>query len=98
MPDDITCHQANYTIFKVEVEVILCNPLNSPVVFFDRLALISEQTKQRILPALADNNYLSIMHGETRKVIIIYPLKQQTNMQLNIKGWNVAEQTFSIVH
>ncbi len=85
-------------VAKGRVEVTLSNPSNAPVAFFNRLALISSQTRQRILPAFADDNYLSIMPGETRKVIITYPQEQQTDMQLNIKGWNVAEQTVAIVH
>lgn len=82
---------------KGKVEVTLSNPVNSPVAFFNRLALINGQTKQRILPAFANDNYLSVMPGETRKVLIEYPEQSLSGTpQLSIKGWNVLEQLITV--
>lgn len=79
-----------------KVQVTLSNPDNAPVAFFNRLALINAETKQRILPAFASDNYLSVLPGETKTITIDYPQSANQNMLLNIKGWNVNDQNIQI--
>lgn len=79
-----------------KVEVTLNNTTNAPVAFFNRLALVNTTTKQRVLPAFASDNYLSVMPGETRKVTIDYPKEIKDKLQLQLYGWNVTEQMIDI--
>jgi len=62
--------------YNIEGRGNLSDLSNSPVAILNRLALISEQTKQHILAAFADDNYVLITPRESRKVIVTYPLEQ----------------------
>ncbi|MFD0792750.1 glycoside hydrolase family 2 TIM barrel-domain containing protein [Mucilaginibacter litoreus] len=79
-----------------KVEVVLSNPSKSPVAFFNRLALVSADTHERILPAFATDNYLSVMPGETRKVVMDYQKNISGRPQIQIYGWNVPERFINI--
>ncbi|TWR28079.1 glycosyl hydrolase [Mucilaginibacter achroorhodeus] len=79
-----------------KVEISLTNPKGGPVAFFNRLALINSTTKQRVLPAFTADNYLSVMPGESKKVVIEYPQTVKDRLQLQLYGWNVDEQILDI--
>ncbi|MBL4676134.1 MAG: glycosyl hydrolase [Mucilaginibacter sp.] len=83
-------------ISQGKVEVTLSNAANAPVAFFNRLALVNTATKQRVLPAFASDNYLSVMPGESRKITIDYPQAIKDKLQLQLYGWNVAEQVIVV--
>lgn len=72
-----------------KVEVTLNNPKENTIAFFNRLALIDSKTKERILPAFYDDNYLSVLPGETVKVIIEYIAQKNVKPAVEIYGWNV---------
>ncbi len=72
-----------------KVEVTLNNPKENTIAFFNRLALIDSNTKERILPAFYDDNYLSVLPGETVKVIIEYIAQKNVKPAVEIYGWNV---------
>ncbi|TWR31125.1 glycosyl hydrolase [Mucilaginibacter pallidiroseus] len=71
-----------------QVEVTLTNKQNCVVSFFNRVSLVDATTKDRVLPAFYDNNYVSILPGEQRKVIIDYSATTKTNLAVDVDGWN----------
>ncbi|WP_231425501.1 glycoside hydrolase family 2 TIM barrel-domain containing protein [Pedobacter sp. Leaf250] len=77
-----------------KVEVSLNNPIGNPVAFFNRIALIDNQTGKRILPAFYDDNYVSVLPGESKTVIIEYNGDQKTAIE--VYGWNVDRKKVEI--
>lgn len=74
------------------VEVTLSNPVNGPVAFFNRLSLVDEDSHNRLLPVFYSDNYVSVLPGEKKAVIIEYdPAKIKARPTLSVSGWNVKE-------
>jgi hypothetical protein len=74
------------------IQVSITNPSGNPVAFFIRLSVVDPAIGKRILPMFYDNNYLSVLPGETREVHISSE-KPFGKYALQISGWNVKEQT-----
>jgi hypothetical protein len=80
-----------------KIEVTLTNPKGAPLAFFNRLSLIDSKTGKRELPVFYSDNYISVLAGETRKVLIDYTkLSSNANLKLSIRGWNLTEHTIDI--
>jgi mannosylglycoprotein endo-beta-mannosidase len=79
-----------------KVEVTLTNNGNGPLAFFNRLSLTDADTKQRVMPAFYDDNYITVLPGEEKKVIIDYKNTAKKNLAVTVSGWNVVERTISI--
>lgn len=70
---------------------------NKQIAFFSRIALIDSITKERILPAFYSDNYISVLSGETKSIIIEYNKEDIDNLpSVSIEGWNVPYQEISI--
>ncbi|MEB0264162.1 glycoside hydrolase family 2 TIM barrel-domain containing protein, partial [Mucilaginibacter sp. 10I4] len=89
MNDDALVSEARY-IKPGKIEVTLTNKPNSVISFFNRVSLVDAGTKERVLPAFYDNNYISVLPGEQKKVIIEYPATGLKNLAIDIDGWNTA--------
>jgi mannosylglycoprotein endo-beta-mannosidase len=89
MKDDALVSEARY-IKPGKIEVTLTNKPNSVISFFNRVSLVDASTKERVLPAFYDINYVSVLPGEQKKVIIEYPSIDHKNLAINIDGWNTA--------
>jgi len=74
------------------VEVTLVNKQNSVLAFFNRVSLVDADSKTRVLPTFYSDNYITVLPGEEKKVIINYNAAA-TNKKLvvNINGWNDAD-------
>lgn len=81
---------------KGKVEVTLSNPAKNPVAFFNRLSLVDPDTKKRILPVFYDDNYVSVLPGEKKTVIMDYTAGSGKSPLVSIDGWNVKEQFIPI--
>ncbi len=79
-----------------KVEVTMTNPSANPVAFFNRLALIDPKTKKRILPVFYDDNYVSVLPGENKKVTLEFTETTSVNPLVSIEGWNVPEKLVEI--
>jgi len=80
-----------------QINVTLTNNATNPVAFFNRIALINAETQQRILPAFFSDNYLSILPGETKTVVIDFTDKDASvKKKIQVYGWNVDEQLIQI--
>jgi mannosylglycoprotein endo-beta-mannosidase len=79
-----------------KVEVILSNASGNTVAFFNRVALINGSTNERLLPAFYDDNYVSILPGESKTVTVEYTGKQ-SNLAVEVYGWNVEKQKVNVL-
>ena len=75
-----------------KIAVTLQNPVNGPVGFFNRLSLVDPITKKRILPVFYSDNYVSILPGEEKKVILEYSSGSGSAPLVSVDGWNTGEQ------
>jgi len=73
-----------------KMEVTLSNPAGNPVAFFNRISLLDAQTGKRILPAFYDDNYVSVLPGKEKKIIVEYTPRQGQSLQIEVRGWNVS--------
>jgi hypothetical protein len=95
MPKGILGATAKY-LKNGKVEVTLTNEGNGALAFFNRLSLVNADTKQRILPAFYSDNYVTVLPGQTKKVVIDHNPGADKNLAVTIGGWNVTERTISI--
>lgn len=73
-----------------KVEVTLDNAQLHPLAFFNRLSLVDADNKTRLLPVFYSDNYVTVLPGEQKKVIIDYtPAITKKDIQVEISGWNV---------
>lgn len=86
---DVTCTAKR--ISSDQIEVSISNAVNNPVAFFSRISLIDDKTGERILPAFYDDNYVTVLPGETVKVKVDYGSKKDQPLAVTVKGWNVNE-------
>ncbi len=61
-----------------------------------KLTLEHASDGSRVLPAYLEDNYLSLMPGEERSVAIAYPSAAGSDVQMTVRGWNVAAQTVTL--
>ena len=72
-----------------KVEVTLVNKQNSVLAFFNRVSLVDADSKARILPAFYSDNYITILPGEEKKVIVDYnAAANNKKLVVSIDGWN----------
>lgn len=83
-------------VAKGKIVVSLSNAAGNPVAFFNRIALLNKETGKRILPAFFDDNYVSILPGETKKVTVEYTDEPEVRKAIEVYGWNVKEQKIEI--
>ncbi|MCJ8209826.1 glycosyl hydrolase [Mucilaginibacter sp. RS28] len=80
-----------------KVEVTLTNPKNAPVAFFNRLSIVNADNHQRLLPTFYSDNYISVLPGSQKSVVIEYPSSQSSSqVLLSVSGWNLKEQLLKI--
>jgi hypothetical protein len=51
---------------------------------------------KRILPAFYDDNYVSLLPGEKRTIIVRYPAAVTSATALTLRGWNVVDRTVKL--
>ncbi|MVN20446.1 glycosyl hydrolase [Mucilaginibacter sp. HMF7410] len=78
-----------------KIEVTLSNPAKAPMAFFNRLSLVDGSTHNRVLPVFYSDNYVSVLPGETKKILVENASKIN-NPQLSVSGWNLSEQFIHI--
>ncbi len=70
--------------------VKLTNP-TSHVAFFVQLALVRSSSGEEVLPVLWDDNYFSLLPGESRDITARFPSAKaaQGDLRLEVGGWNL---------
>ena len=80
-----------------KIAVTLTNATGNPVAFFNRIALIDPSTKKRILPAFYSDNYISVVPGASKTVMLDYtPSPKSPVPVVSVKGWNVEETSVPV--
>jgi len=79
-----------------KIKVTLTNPEEKPVAFFNRISLINNKTKERILPTFYSDNYISVLPGESKTIIINYTTQSNVTPEVEINGWNTGKHQFEI--
>ena len=77
---------------KNQVIVTLHNPAGGPIAFFNRLSLVDPSTHKRLLPVFYSDNYVSVLPGEDRRIVLDYEAGWHVLPQVSIRGWNVPEK------
>ncbi|MGR6330778.1 glycoside hydrolase family 2 [Sphingomonas sp. XXL09] len=70
------------------MEVTLRNTGSVPALAI-KLTLVDDKG-ERILPAYYDDNYLSLLPGESRTVAVRFPASQARAPRVTLRGWNLA--------
>jgi hypothetical protein len=79
------------------IAVTLRNPSIDPVAFFNRISLINPVTKLRVLPVFYSDNYVSVLPGESKTIVLEYaPDAGSRALQVSVRGWNVEERSYPI--
>ena len=78
-----------------EIKLTLSNPAGKPVAFFNRISLINSQTQQRILPTFYSDNYVSVLPGESKTIIINYT-STSIIPEVEVNGWNIGKHQYKI--
>ncbi|TFF38905.1 glycoside hydrolase family 2 protein [Mucilaginibacter psychrotolerans] len=80
-----------------KIEVTLTNAAKGPLAFFNRLSVVDATTKARLLPAFYSDNYVTVLPGETKKVMVEYtPVKDAPKPLISVSGWNGPERFIAI--
>ncbi|MBX0293032.1 glycosyl hydrolase [Hymenobacter sp. HSC-4F20] len=91
-------HAAARHVGKNQIEVTLTNPAGGPVAFFNRLALINPTTQKRILPVFYSDNYVSVLPGERKTVVLDYPPTTAGPAPVvAVEGWNVGKHLVPVL-
>ncbi|WP_207423127.1 glycoside hydrolase family 2 protein [Desertivirga brevis] len=76
-----------------KIQVTVSCPANGAVSFFNRVSVVHPQTRKRILPAFYSDNYISVIPGESRTLVVEYPeANDNVSPIISINGWNTSEQ------
>jgi hypothetical protein len=80
-----------------KLEVTMINPENNPIAFFNRISLTDPSTGKRILPVFYSDNYVSVLSGEEKKILLEFePSGGIADPVVTVFGWNVEEQSVRI--
>ena len=81
---------------KGKIEVKLKNDPKNAVAFFNRIALIHSKTGERILPAFFSDNYLTVLPGEEKTILVDFPEQEHIPLNIEVYGWNAKPGKLAI--
>ncbi len=73
-------------------ELTIQNPSANPVAFFMHLSVVSSTTLEPVLPAFFSDNYVSVLPGKQKRVLVEYKATTGKEPWICIEGWNVEKQ------
>lgn len=79
-----------------KIEVVITAPAGGPVSFFNRFSLVDPATKKRLLPVFYEDNYVSVLPGQTKKMLLEFTEAGNIMPLVAIEGWNQAEQFIEV--
>ena len=83
---------------KGKIEVTFSNSKNGPLAFFNRVSLVDTKSGKRVLPVFYSDNYISILPGDSKTIIVDYSQADQAGEhKISVRGWNVSEQQVDIM-
>jgi mannosylglycoprotein endo-beta-mannosidase len=79
------------------IAVTICNPASGPIAFFNRVSLVNSKTPRRILPVFFTDNYISVMPGHSKTIVLEYTTRPDAAPPLvSVTGWNVDEACYPV--
>jgi hypothetical protein len=81
-----------------KVEVTLSNDKQNVPAFFNRISITDDTTHARLLPVFYSDNYVTVMPGEQKKIIIDCDHFKGKKMQVSVNGWNKNLQYIEITN
>ncbi len=81
---------------KGKVALTVKVPEGGPIAFFNRFSIVDEESKKRILPVFYEDNYISVLPGQSRTVFMEYNAASGDRMMVEIEGWNLKQQFIPI--
>lgn len=82
-------------VAKGKIAVTLSNPKKAPVAFFNRVSLVNPTTKQRVMPVFYSDNYVSVLPGEQKTIVLDYDLNI-AKPKIAVRGWNLVEELVDV--
>ncbi|MFL6549285.1 MAG: glycosyl hydrolase 2 galactose-binding domain-containing protein [Povalibacter sp.] len=79
---------------ELKIQVRVTNQGTKPALA-NKLTLIGANG-ERILPAFYSDNYLSLLPGESREVMISYPASSGDKATVHLRGWNTSDVSFAV--
>jgi hypothetical protein len=77
-----------FALDSARITVTLSNH-GEQVAVMNRVTLRLAATGARVLPVYANDNYIALLPGETRQIVIECPASAATsNLQVELTGWN----------
>jgi hypothetical protein len=73
--------------------VLLTNPPLRPVSFFNRISLINAATGRRVLPAFYDDNYVSVLPGTTKRIIVEYAPQPEVRVEVVVEDFYCSKRS-----
>ena len=83
---------------KHTIDVSLSNESNL-IALAIRLKVVQENSGERVLPAFFEDNYFSLLPGESRTISIEFDKKDLNgeNTRLLLEGWNLNESQIELI-
>ena len=78
-----------------DIRVKLSNAGNS-VAFFVRLRAVKDGGDEDIAPVLWDDNYVSVLPGESKRLLLKSAAIDRQAVKILVDGWNVSPQTLRV--
>ncbi len=78
-----------------DVRVVVRNPSHS-LAFQVHLAVVDKNSGNEVLPVLWEDNYVSLMPGESR-TIVAHLGSRTSDLKLNVDGWNINAASAGVV-
>lgn len=87
--------KSNDGILDIEFEI---NNPGGKLAFFIDLNISGEKSGNTVLPVFWDDNYFSLLPGETRKIKVSIPVKylKNDNPVLKVGGWNIEHNELKL--
>jgi hypothetical protein len=69
--------------------VTLRNLSSEALAFFVQVRVVNADDEHEVLPAYWDDNAITLLPGETRKLNVKYE-RQSSPLRVDLKGWNLS--------
>jgi mannosylglycoprotein endo-beta-mannosidase len=70
------------------ITLTLTNNKKNTVAFFNRVSLVNSETGDRVMPTFYSDNYVSLVPGTTKKIVLEYDDLKEIKPEIEITGWN----------
>jgi exo-1,4-beta-D-glucosaminidase len=83
------CVQLSAKVSATQASVTLRNLSSEALAFFVQVRVVNADDEHEVLPAYWDDNAITLLPGETRKLNVKYE-RQSSPLRVDLKGWNLS--------